>query len=182
MTGYTRSHESPARSRSDCTRGAHAGPDRQGGRVGGGRRGRARASPPTAWPRSCAARTRTASSTWATSTRPARAGVPAVVPPALRTPRAHHLAHDRQPRVGQPLRRLLPLLVSPQGRAPPALVQDRDRRLGDLQPEFAGPARGRVASGALARVGPGRSCGGLPHRVLAPARATARGPTAARRT
>ena len=42
-------------------------------RVGRRRRGHARASARTAWPRSCAAADRTASSTWATSTRPARA-------------------------------------------------------------------------------------------------------------
>ena len=53
------------------------------------------------------------------------------------------------------------------GEQPAALVQDQHRRLGDPQPELAGPPRDAApprSAGSSRRRGTGR----LPHRVLAP--------------
>ena len=67
--------------------------------------------------------------------------VPALVPPALRLPRRHHHAHDRQPRVGQPVHGLLPVLGRAQGPQPAALVEAHDRGLADPGPELTGASR-----------------------------------------
>ena len=97
-------------------------------------------------------------------------GVPALVPPALRPPRPHHVAHHRQPRVGQPLQGLLPLLVrparasslppwsrprSPAGRSS---TSTRRHRTGPARPRSAGsstPSRARAT--AASRSGTGRA-------------------------
>ena len=137
---------------------------------------------PIVLPDSSANPGRTCSSISATSTRPGPWGFPALLPATLRPPRRHHDAHHRQPRVAQPVQRLLPVLGSQEGSSAAALVEAHHRRLADPRPELTGASRRRLRPGQVARAHAGGRARATAASRSGIAPATARAPTAARPT
>ena len=93
--------------------------------------------------------------------------VPAPLRPALRLARRHHRPDDRQPRVGEPLQRLLPVLAREEGTQAAALDEHQPRRLADSLAQLDDGPRERLASAALAAKAGQGNAGRLPHRLLA---------------
>ena len=93
----------------------------------------------------------------------------AALRPALRLARADHRPDARQPRVGEPLQRLLPVLARQEGTAAAALVEHEHRRLADPLAQLDGRPRAGLAPAALAAAPARGGAGRLPHRLLAPA-------------
>ena len=128
-----------------------------------------RACAPTAWPRSCAAAEPGPLPLPGRRLRDRhREGVPALVPPALRAPRAHHRARPSATTSGTTASRAT-TATGTAARASGCRPGSRpDRRLGDPQPELAGAARSRIRLRCAGSSRPLDGAGRLPHRVLAP--------------